>query len=102
MTSGIPKNGLPNKGWFKRGHKPVDNTGRFKKGNPGYWLGKKRSIEDRKKIGAGHIGVCAGDKHPNWKGGITNFRVRLYVSYKYTNWRRTIFKRDCYTCQECN
>lgn len=34
-----------------------------------YWLGKKRSKKDRDNISLSHIGLLAGDKHPNWKGG---------------------------------
>ena len=41
MPKGIPKNGI-NKGWFKRGNK-------------GFWLGKKRLN-------------MSGANHPNWKG----------------------------------
>lgn len=46
------------------------------------------------------IGQMVGDKHPNWRGGITplNFLLREYF---HTNIAPVIAKRDEYTCQLC-
>ena len=43
----------------------------------------------------------SGDKNFNWKGGKTNERLRIYNSLEYKIWRRTIFKRDNFTCIFC-
>jgi hypothetical protein len=44
---------------------------------------------------------AAAPKNPRWKGGITpeNARIRLSVDMKI--WRETVFRRDDFTCQEC-
>ena len=40
-----------------------------------------------------------GDKHWNWKGGIT--KKRDMRSLLVRTWREGVFQRDNYTCQEC-
>lgn len=42
-----------------------------------------------------------GSKHWNWKGGITPEVIRLRGNKEYIAWRKSIFERDDYTCQEC-
>ena len=41
------------------------------------------------------------ENHPNWKGGITFWKKRIWDSKKYKDWRRKVFERDNYTCQNC-
>ena len=41
------------------------------------------------------------DKHHNWKGGVSSVRKQFWDSAKYRNWRKKIFERDNYTCQNC-
>ena len=86
----------------------------FKKGNSGYWLGKKRSKEvveklrigflghkhtneARRKISEGH----KGDKARSWKGGITPINNQIRHCFKMRQWRSDVFTRDDFTCQEC-
>ena len=38
---------------------------------------------------------------PNWKGGIHKIYDLIRDLDEYNNWRKEIFKRDNYTCQEC-
>lgn len=52
-----------------------------------YWLGKKRTF--------------AGKNHWNWKGGNSRGYKTGYYSTEYLNWRKQVFERDNYTCQEC-
>ena len=42
-----------------------------------------------------------GDKHYNWKGGVSpkNKIVRIRIEYKL--WREAVYSRDDYTCQKC-
>jgi len=42
-----------------------------------------------------------GEKHPNWNGGSSGFKKRIYESYRYKEWREKIFKRDNYICLQC-
>lgn len=46
------------------------------------------------------IGLMTGDKHPNWKGGITPLN-HLLREYFHTNLAPKIAERDHYTCQLC-
>lgn len=43
-----------------------------------------------------------GDRNPNWKGGTyRNERNILMGRVEYTNWRKSVFERDNYTCRMC-
>jgi hypothetical protein len=67
-------------------------------------LGRKRppfSEEWRRNIGTAHIGVSRGEKSGTWKGGITSLRKLIRDSYKYRDWRASIFQRDDFTCHGC-
>lgn len=43
----------------------------------------------------------AGEKHWNWKGGVTDENRRLRNTPEYHEWRLAVYKRDHYTCQKC-
>lgn len=43
-----------------------------------------------------------GEKSGQWKGGITPVHLSIRSSLEYKLWRKEIFERDNYTCQECN
>lgn len=73
--------------------------------------GKKFSDEYKKKLSDSHIGQISwnkgkplfkmrGEKHPNWKGGITpeNTRIRRHIEYDL--WRSAVLLRDNYICQK--
>lgn len=62
------------------------------------WL-RKHNIEIRDDSES-KIGVMIGDKHPNWKGGVTSLSG-LCREYFETNIRDKIASRDGYTCQLC-
>jgi len=44
----------------------------------------------------------AGSNHHNWKGGITPLNSKLRSSSQWKYWRKDVFERDNYTCQDCN
>ena len=43
-----------------------------------------------------------GNKHWNWKGGISILANRIRTCDKYRQWVIDIFERDNYTCRKCN
>ncbi len=83
----------------------------------GWNKGKKQSDIDREKNRLGHIGQKSfnkgkrcpwakpphyrGEKHYNWKGGITPNNKIIRHSFEYRLWRESVFKRDNYTCIWC-
>ena len=74
-------------------------------GSKGHAYGKHPSPETLKKrsdsmIGK-NVGNNKGDKHWNWKGGKSSEIKLLRDSNDYRIWRRAVFERDNYTCQEC-
>ena len=82
--------GIWNKGLTKESDKRVLKNATALKGRKStcYWFGKKRF----------HM---LGDKHWFWKGGITPKNRLLRATPEYKQWRRDIFIRDYWTCQEC-
>lgn len=69
-----------------------DRMSKAQKGIP-----KNHSKEGLERIGKAH----RGERSHWWEGGKTSERGKIYNSYKYRNWRRCVFERDSYTCQEC-
>ena len=90
----------------------------FKEGHESYgatpWLGKKMPQEMKTKISVSLKGnplvlarakiygeLHSGDKHWNWRGGVTPANVLIRNSYDYHKWRKLIYERDYWTCQDC-
>lgn len=48
-----------------------------------------------------HYIAMQGDKHPNWKGGITPLKKKIRESLEYKLWRTAVFERDDFTCVWC-
>ena len=69
---------------------------------PSYGHTGKKHTEDVKQIIRKKIkGIFSGNKHWNWKGGITKINRLIRNSFKYRQWRSDVFTRDNFTCQEC-
>jgi hypothetical protein len=51
------------------------------RGDKGYWYGKHFSEETKKKMSKSRKGLCCGNKHPSWKGGIKEKQIPLYDTY---------------------
>lgn len=68
-------------------------------------LGKTLSQETKNKISAAHKGRQTpwqlGEKHWNWKGGLSPERKIIMGRQEYKLWRKTVFERDNYTCIWC-
>lgn len=64
--------------------------------------GAKLSTSTRKKIAGSLKGKYRKHLNPNWKnGGITKFRKIIHGQYEYKDWRKAVYERDKYTCQQC-
>jgi hypothetical protein len=88
-----------NKG--KRGLQIAWNKGKNLKEHPtmGFQKGHKDFLigDARKKSSENH----KGEKHPNWKGGITPLLLKIRNCFKTRQWRSDVFQRDNFICQEC-
>lgn len=83
------------------------------KGKPGYWTAKKLSKDHRDKLSASHkanpqkywLGKkCphfAGENNPGYIDGRNPINRKDRHGMEYERWRREVFRRDDYTCQEC-
>lgn len=60
-------------------------------------MGRHLPEVTKKKIGE----VERGERHWNWKGGITPTNVKIRNSLKSKEWKNNVFTRDDWTCQKC-
>jgi len=72
--------------WCKKGES-VSPATQFKKGCSSWIKGDHE--------------VFAGDKNPCWRGGVTPINKKIRNSDEYISWRKKVFERDNFTCQEC-
>lgn len=79
------------------------NTGRthFKKGEVSIFKGKHHTEESNLKNKLKHLGMMTGERHWNWRGGITPESHELRNTPAYKEWRKTVYKRDYWTYQIC-
>jgi hypothetical protein len=43
----------------------------------------------------------SGKRNPLWKGGVTEINAKVRQSPAYEAWRRAVYRRDRWLCQEC-
>lgn len=55
----------------------------------------------RERMRLAHVGKRTGERHWNWRGGITNEQTVLRHSFEHKQWSGAVLKRDDYTCQIC-
>ena len=60
-------------------------------------MSKSKTLELRKQVSE----RMKGSNAPNWKGGITSIHEKLRHCLEYKFWREAVFKRDNWTCIEC-
>lgn len=60
-------------------------------------LGRKNSLETRIKKSINN----KGSKSHFWKGGVTKENLKIRQSLEYSEWRKSVFERDCYACVFC-
>lgn len=82
----------------------------WNKGGTSWSKGKHLSKQHRlniglankgKKLSEEHLKKISGANASNWKGGTTPVNKRLRRSKEFIAWRKSVFERDNYTCQEC-
>jgi endogenous inhibitor of DNA gyrase (YacG/DUF329 family) len=92
---------------WNKGKQTGNNGAGFKPGNPGYWLGKKRSPWDIEKFRISHLGKTlpmelrlkrSGPNASNWRGGISPNPWGPEFNRELKN---SIRHRDDETCQLC-
>jgi len=85
-------------GWNKGKHHSEETKKKIGASNKISQRGKKLSEKTKKKIGLAN----RGEKSHFWKGGVSKLkRYKHYNNIDYRKWRKLVFERDNYTCQEC-
>lgn len=70
-------------------------------------LGWKISKQQKVKMSLAALGKNnsnfgkRGNKSANWRGGVTPISKIIRESLEYKAWRKDVFERDNYTCQNC-
>ena len=67
------------------------------KGRVSPMKGRRQTTEARRKIGNSQ----RGEKHYNWKGGVTPEHMRIRNSDEYKEWRMKVLQRDRFSCVNC-
>lgn len=118
MPTGIYNRTKKHKESISKGLEKAYKEGRRKIIPINYWIGKKRSKETkekirksltgrklskrtRKKMRESHKGRHSGENSNFWRGGTTTLINSIRGSDKYKRWRKKVFKRDNFICQEC-
>jgi len=88
---------------FKKGVVPW-NKGIKASESPALQRALKKAQEARRGMipwNKGLKGFMAGEKHYNWKGGITKENDKLRNSLEIKIWKKSVKERDNWTCCEC-
>jgi hypothetical protein len=111
------------KPWLFTSEKSKGNTNGFKKGEVGYWTGKKRpemvgntngfKVGNKVNLGRKYSTrwnkgktaetdsrILTGENHPNWNDGITPINNKIRTSANGVMWRKAVLVRDNFTCQK--
>lgn len=63
-------------------------------------IASKRTLSEEHRSNIGDS--IRGDKHPNWKGGVTYPISALRKTKEYRHWRNAVLERDGYKCTQCS
>lgn len=87
---------------------------KMKESSPKFWLGKHLSESHKKNVGDGNRGkeisvehreklseALKGEKSYLWQGGITKENDKIRKNLEIKLWKKAVFERDNFTCQEC-
>lgn len=82
---------------FKKGMTPWNKS---KKGVQIAWNKGTKGLMKNSNRGK-LIPAIQGEKHWNWKGGISEKNALFRNSGPYREWRRKVFQRDMFSCVKC-
>lgn len=92
----------------KKGAKPCseESKEKMRKAKEGFvpWNKGKTDIysgETLSKMSEAKRGIFNGEDNPNWQGGKSKETHLIRNSPEMVTWRKFVFERDDYTCQEC-
>lgn len=89
---------------MKGKHHSEETKRKISKNSAKIWLGKHIPKKIKRKISEKQKGISrpqtTGEKHGNWKGGISSLTEKIRHSLRYKEWTRKVFQRDNYTCQK--
>ena len=117
LSDKIKKSHKKKKYGFQQGHKPwnkgVAHSNETKKklskatkkqfkekGHP--FQGMLHSEESKRKMSKSRTGKSIGKERWNWRGGVSSQNRLIRTSSKWRTWRKKVFERDNYTCQNKN
>jgi len=61
----------------------------------------QKIVQNRAEVKERRSNRQRGSSHWNWKGGISGENHLARCSYRFREWRESVFERDNYTCQNC-
>ncbi|KKN56894.1 hypothetical protein LCGC14_0567470 [marine sediment metagenome] len=74
-------------------------------GAANHFFGKRHTETTKRTISQGHIANPIfrrfGEDHWNWQGGVTCANQEARNTQELKVWRRAVFCRDKFTCQQC-
>ena len=71
---------------------------------PPAFSGRTHSLQSKEQISASKKKspkTVRGDKHHNWKGGVTSAQGKARGSLEYVLWRNAVYERDRWRCTSC-
>lgn len=71
------------------------------KGRPAHNKGIKPNDDARRNMRIGQLKRVQNGKHNNYKGGISELRLKIRDMTESKIWRDSVFRRDKYTCRHC-
>ncbi len=88
---------------FKKGdiNPNTIKASKLRVGKKNHFFGKKHNKESLIKMSISRIGKTAGEKHPNWQGGITSETNKRVNATGWKKIRKIVYERDDYQCQNC-
>jgi len=79
----------------------LSEAGSKKVGPLNPFFGRTHSSEAKQRISQANRGRFQGPNGSNWQGGKTSLALLIRNTERSVTWRKAVFNRDKFTCQEC-